>query len=341
MTTSHATSSPDIPGLSLRPAADSDWDAIARVLNRANTADGIEEIRTGEALRRQYEPRDRFQLGRDVLVAEIDGELVAFAMGIRTVRDGILVGETSGAVVPEHRRRGLGTALWQATRDRLAAEMAEDPRPGGRQLRTWAQDLQSADRALLTAQGYISIRFGFEMRRFLGGVLPEHPLPDGIELRPVVPDQHRSIFEADDEAFRDHWGHREATEGDFRAIFEDPDTDTSLWCVAWDGDQVAGVVMNTIYREENEQLGVRRGWLDRVSVRRPWRGRGVGKALCAASLGALRERGMDEAWLGVDGSNPTGALQLYEHVGFHVARRWQVWGRPVDGPAPAGWQAGG
>jgi GNAT superfamily N-acetyltransferase len=74
-----------------------------------------------------------------------------------------------------------------------------------------------------------------------------------------------------------------------------------MWRVAWDGDEVAGVVMNAIYHEENEQLGVRRGWLEHVSVRRPWRGRGLAKALCTASFAVLRERGTDEAWLGVTG----------------------------------------
>ena len=195
--------------------------------------------------------------------------------------------------------------------------------------------------SLLEAEGYRPIRYGFEMRRFITGRLPELPLPPGLEMRPVTPDQHRAIFDADNEAFRDHWGHREMGDGEFRSRFENPETDTSLWCVAWDGDEVAGVVMNGIFPDENEQLGVRRGWLEHVSVRRPWRGRGVAKALCAASFQVLRERGMDEAWLGVDGSNPTGALQLYEGLGFHVAKRWQVYGRPVDGPASPGWMPEG
>ena len=49
---------------------------------------------------------------------------------------------------------------------------------------------------------------------------------------------------------------------------------------------------------------------------------------------------MEEAWLGVDGTNPTGALQLYERLGFTVGRRWQAFGRPMDGPAPEGWTSG-
>ena len=342
MTTSHATSSSHIPGLTFRPAGPGDWEALAAVLNRAHVADGVDEIRTGDALRSEYEPRDHFQLARDVLVAETGGgEAVAFVIGCRVVRDGILTGETWGAVAPEYRRRGLGTAMWRATRDRLAIEMADDPRPGPRNLGSFALDIETADRALLEAQGYAPVRFGFEMRRYLTGALPEHRLPDGLELRPVTPDQHRAIFEADEEAFRDHWGHREASEGDFEVLFDTPDTDTSLWCVAWDGNEVAGVVVNTIYHEENAALGVRRGWLDRVSVRRPWRWRGVAKALCSSSFRVLREHGIDEAWLGVDGSNPNGALQLYEQLGFHVVRRWQAFGRPLDAPAPAGWLPGG
>ena len=235
---------------------------------------------------------------------------------------------------------GIGTALYLATRARLAAELADDPRPGPRELRSYALEDEASDRALLADHGYVAVRYGFEMRRFITGTLPEHPLPAGLEMRRVTEDQHRAIFDADNEAFEDHWGHREPEEGDFTARFHGPEADPSIWCVAWDGDQVAGVVMNAIFGEENAALGVRRGWLEHVSVRRPWRGRGLAKALCAASFRVLREQGMDEAWLGVDGANPTGALQLYEGLGFTAHRRWMAYGRPLDRPAPEGWTPG-
>ena len=329
---------PLVPGLSFRPATPGDWGTLADVLNRARLADGVQEVTSAESLAAEHEPLDDFELGRDVLVAEVDGRAVGFLFGSRVVRGGGLSLETWGAVLGEYRGRDIGTALHRATRARLAAEAAADPRPGPRSYGTFALDIERADIALIESEGYVPIRFGFEMRRPITGRLPDHPLPDGLELRAVTPDQHRAIFDADNEAFRDHWGHHEPGEGDFRARFGSPDTDTALWCVAWDGDQVAGVVMNAIYHDENRQLGIRRGWLDHVSVRRPWRGRGVAKALCAASFRVLRAEGMDEAWLGVDGSNPTGALRLYQGLGFLVARRWQAFGRPLDGPAPAGWQ---
>ena len=147
------------------------------------------------------------------------------------------------------------------------------------------------------------------------------PMPDGIELRPVTPDQHRPVFDADDEAFRDHFEYRAATEQDFVATFSQPDIDTSLWKVGWDGDRIAGCVLPYIWKEENETLGVKRAWLESVSTRRPWRRRGLARALIAASLVELRERGIEEALLGVDAENPTGALALYEGLGFEVKLR--------------------
>ena len=102
-----------------------------------------------------------------------------------------------------------------------------------------------------------------------------------------------------------------------------PSSTPALWVVAWDGDEVAGVVQTWIWPEENERLGVKRGWLEHISVRRPWRRRGLGRALTAESLRRLRDAGMDDAMLGVDSENPTGALGLYEGLGFErpLARR--------------------
>ena len=125
-----------------------------------------------------------------------------------------------------------------------------------------------------------------------------------------------------DEAFQDHFEPRERDEADFAHFTADPDCDPSLWQVAWDGDEVAGSVLNGIYRHENATMGVNLGWLDHVSVRRPWRGQGLAKALIARSLVVLREEGMAVAVLGVDAENPTGALQLYEGFGFSPHRRW-------------------
>jgi GNAT superfamily N-acetyltransferase len=161
----------------------------------------------------------------------------------------------------------------------------------------------------------------------------ESPLPDGFEVRPVTPDQHVTIWHANREAFRDHWGGSDESLEQLRRILDDPDTDPSLWLIAWDGDEVAGGVWNAIYPAANEMHGVQRGWLDSVFTRRAWRKRGLASALIGRSLRLLRERGMTSAMLGVDADNPTGALGLYESAGFVVHDRFVALRKPM-GVAP-------
>jgi ribosomal protein S18 acetylase RimI-like enzyme len=161
--------------------------------------------------------------------------------------------------------------------------------------------------------------------------LPDSPpMPDGLELRPANRDNAWTIWQADMEAFRDHWGGFDGSEASFRRWIESPEYQPDLLLIAWDGDEVAGGVINAIYAEENAALGMRRGWLDSVFTRRPWRRRGLAKALIARSLHLLREKGMDTAALGVDADNPSGALGLYESFGFEVVERGSAWRRPLE-----------
>ena len=204
---------------------------------------------------------------------------------------------------------------WVEQRAREAA--TEWPGPERHELGAWIDSDMAAALALLESEGYHRIRYGFTMLRPLSDPIPDAALPDGLELRPVVEADHRRIWDADCEAFLDHNDAAVRTEEDFERWFTMPNLDTSLWRVAWDGDDVVGSVMTFIWPEENEKLGFNRGWLEHISVRRPWRKRGVAKALIADSLEVLREKGLAEAMLGVDAKNPTGALQLYESLGFH------------------------
>jgi ribosomal protein S18 acetylase RimI-like enzyme len=60
-------------------------------------------------------------------------------------------------------------------------------------------------------------------------------------------------------------------------------------------------------------------------VRRPWRRRGLARALLVRSFAVLKKRGMAEAALGVDTNNPNGALRLYESVGFRSVKRYATY----------------
>jgi mycothiol synthase len=243
--------------------------------------------------------------------------------------DGVPTYDIWGAVDPAYRRRGLGTALLRWTMDHARVRASrEDPRTAVR-VRSFSEDTETGHRALLAAAGFETVRHFFLMLRTGLDDVPDVALPEGLEIRPVAEDHWRTIFDAENEAFRDHWGHREMTDADFRRTYGAAELDTDLWVVAWDEDQVAGVVQTWVWPEENERLRVSRGWLERISVRRAWRRRGLARAMTAASLVKLHQRGLAEAMLGVDSENPNGALGLYEGLGFGVYSRAAAYERPL------------
>jgi mycothiol synthase len=122
------------------------------------------------------------------------------------------------------------------------------------------------------------------------------------------------------------------TEETSSSSLTDPvESNLAHWKVAWDGDQVAGMVRACIRSAENEQFGRQRGWVENISVRRPWRRRGLARALIGRHrITALRERGMTEGALGVDTENLSGALRLYESCGFVVSKREATWRKPLE-----------
>jgi mycothiol synthase len=312
---------PAIPGLAFRPFdPDRDYPTLVDLIGEAHIVDGVEWLPTVEGLRVEFEHTAEFDPRRDVLLAEIDGTLVGAAETSVRTRDGIGVHSVEGWVRPAWRRRGLGRGLLRWTERRAGQVARVDGRPADRELSAWPDDQQVGAIALFESEGYRIVRYGFLMVRDLTEPIPDLDLPEGLEVRLVEPRDHRRIWDADAEAFQDHWNRAERTEADFERWFATPEIETDLWQVAWDGDEVAGGVMPFIYPTENEKLGQRRGWLEHISVRRPWRRRGLASALIARSLRVLRDRGLDEAALGVDAENISGALHVYESIGFRRSR---------------------
>lgn len=318
-----------LASIRLRPFRDADdYAVMASLISTANLADGIDDIPTAASLRADYQARSEMDPARDVVFAEVGDGVVGFGEAYRQVRDGVAIYWTLGAVLPAYRGRGIGRAILAANERRGREIAAAHDDPGGRAFASWASEREGGADGLLRSAGYAPARYGFAMVRSTIDGLAEAALPPGLEIRPVNAAHARTIFEADNDAFRDHWGHHEATEDDFAATYASPDLDTSLWRIAWDGDEVAGGVLTWIYASENEAFGVRRGWLEHIFVRRPWRKRGLATALIASALAALRERGMTEAMLGVDADNLTGALRLYERLGFTVKDRATHYRKP-------------
>jgi len=318
----------------LRPYRSSDdAPAITEVMNAEWAHDGVAARVTVEQKLAEYAHiSEGFDPQRDLTLAESDGRVVGYAVrGWYDVNDSHQRAyRVDGAVHPDWRRRGVGRRLLSQSM-RLAAELADGhDTPRARSFASVSHAGQAGDEALLASAGFAPARYFFDMVRPTLDEIPQIPLPDGLEVRPASAADARAVWQADVEAFRDHWGGYDDSEESLRRFLDEPEFDPSLWVVAWDGNEIAGGVINAIYPEENRQLEQQRGWLDSVFTRRPWRRRGLARALIARSLSVLREAGMTSAVLDVDADNPTGALGLYESVGFEVAQRSTSWRKPFE-----------
>jgi mycothiol synthase len=244
--------------------------------------------------------------------------------------DGTRAYQVWGAVDPAWRRRGIGRAMlhWNVARARSIAAGHETTRE--RWFGSWDEDANVGAAALLRSEGYRPIRRYYLMVRpnLEDIVVPQ--LPEGLEVRPVTEADWRAIYQADTEAFRDHFGGVDPSEAGYRRWVDYPLFEPSLFAVAWDGDQVAGAVLGMIDPAENERHGYARGWLGSVFTRRAWRRRGLAAALIGRCMVVLRDRGMTSAQLGVDSENPNQALHLYEGAGFGIQTSATAWRRDWD-----------
>ena len=326
------TPDPKATGIELRPyAGEADLVEIVRLQNAEAVSDGLQRRTSLEEVAAEFShPSPSFDPARDVTLAEVDGKVVAVAQReVVDTTDGYREYRLDGVVDPAWRRRGVGRTVL-AESERLARRLAADERPASPVFGSWSWESQVGDTAVLRAAGFEPARWFFDMVRPNLDDIPDVSLPEGIEIRPIDKMLARKVWDADVEAFADHWGGFDHSEEHLQRWLDSPTTDVSIWVIAFEGDEVVAGVVNGIDEDQNAALGVRRGWLQSVFTRRPWRRRGLASALIARSLEVLRERGQTSAALGVDADNPSGALGLYEGLGFAVDERAIAWRKAMS-----------
>lgn len=307
-----------------------DYPHFVRIINAWARAEGEERVETLEGIASSYRHLDRCDPSEDLLVAEVEGLPVAYSrVWWDDESDGPRVFKFVCFVDPAVGRRGIGSALlaWNEARLREIAETLDDAAP--RLLQAWTKDSNLDAVALLRANGYEPVTYAAEMVRPSVDDLPDHRLPAGLELRPVREEDLRAIWEAESEAFKDHWGYVAPSEAGYGQFLTRPYTDTTLWKVAWDDQGVAGQVRSFIDTAENEEFSRKRGWTEDISTARRWRRRGVAKALIVESIRELAARGMTEVALGVHTENPNGAFDLYAGLGYEVVGTWTTYRKPL------------
>ena len=298
-------------GLTLRPAQWSDLEAIAELIRDVLTADGDAiSVITPDELKREWK-NEGFVLETDAfVVANSSGRVVGYEVFTNRHAHAALLGD--GYVHPDFRGLGIGTTLLRALEERAHKEIPLAEADLRVSIMNGMSAADKVSREMHESEGYKPIRFFWVMEATLSTTPKVVPFPDGIELRPFIKEvQDRLVFEAEEEAFRDHWGHTPGNFNDWKLRkLEHENFDSKLWHIAWAGDQIAGISL-TRYRN-----GI--GWVGTLGVRRPWRKRGLGEALLLHSFNEFYKRGMPKIGLGVDASNPTGATRLYQKVGMYT-----------------------
>lgn len=178
---------------------------------------------------------------------------------------------------------------------------------------------------IVEARGYRYWRSSFVMHIDLTE-RPEAPELSGFELRTYRDEDAEPLRAAMNEAFRGTPFFHEVSPGNFREFFlRSRGADTSLWLLAWDGDELAGYVLSWPGRGSDKTMG----WVANLGVRPAWRRRGLGGALLRNAFRALYDCGLRRVGLGVDAENVTGAVRLYENAGMHRRLRQDNWVKDV------------
>jgi ribosomal protein S18 acetylase RimI-like enzyme len=285
-------------GFTLREATSEDVESAAAVLRaeeenfRGRSDWGVEE--TAHIWRLA-------NLGASAVVEAAEGTTAAVVLAIDRGgnRDAWVT------VHPDFSGRGLATALLTQVEEHARAA-------GMRKLKMGAFAENNGARMLFEQHGFREARHYYGMRIDFEGPPSPPSWPADLEVSTFRPEDARAFHEALGESFQDEWGHYQPPFEQWRRErLEAPETDTSLWFVVREGEEIVAVARCDPKREGG-------GWVGALGVRKPWRRRGIGLALLQHTFVEFHRRGESHVGLGVDTQNPSGATRLYERAGMRV-----------------------
>jgi mycothiol synthase len=302
-------------GYLFRPPGMSDAQGVAELIAARDIADygstdaNVEEVQN-------YWEAPRFDLAQDArIIVAPDGLIVGYEE-IYPRSDERL--EYDGFVHPRENGRGFGTLLLRWAEERAHERVGEMTASGSVIMRGNTAAVDQNASAMFKAEGFALVRQFWRMEIEMTSP-PDRPTwPVGITLRTMQIDQDaRVVHAAIIESFADHWGYIAPSFEEWsQNVLQSERFDPALTFMAFDGDDIAGVVVNR-HRDI--------AWVGQLAVRSAWRKRGLGLALLLHSFNEFYRRGDRAVGLGVDAQNLTGATRLYEKAGMHVTRQYDTY----------------
>jgi len=322
---------PQLPPYTFRALAREDLPALHALFLTAVEADGEDSVDSLEDLQTQFDDPWSNAATDSIAAFTTSGELIAFSRCFLAPEPYAEARcHTWTYLHPAHRSETLEDALfgWVAARarQRLLAMQVDVPRF----VQMGTVDKLARNIALAERHGFLPERYFYRMRRDLSAPIPDNSVAAGFELRPFAPEDVRALHAAHEEAFSDHWGHEPETFDAWKQFAIDSNGfRPELTLLVWDGPELAAYSINRVQEEDNARNGVKEAWIGQLGTRRAWRKRGLASALLCESMRRFKAAGFTAATLGVDAENPTGALGLYENLGFKVAKRMIVFSQRV------------
>ena len=310
------------PGIRWRRGTRDDAPAITRLFEAMSRRDHPDWSESLEEVLEQF-GHSWIDLEHDsALAVDDDGAPVAWGLVVETPEpESIVRVILSGGVHPEHRGRGLGRRLleWQRARAEQRLSRSDSILPAW--VLAYAPERTPEHGRLLEHAGFRAARYFTSLNAVLARAELDRPLPDGVRVEPFTPQRDEQLRLAKNAAFADHWGSQPATVEGWASMLALPSVRRDLSRIAVVGDEVVGFVLVEINEDDWERQGYTGAYIGLVGTRREWRGRGLASALLADSMRAMRDAGLERAVLDVDTENPTGALGVYERLGFVATTR--------------------
>jgi mycothiol synthase len=220
-------------------------------------------------------------------------------------------------VIPNFRRRGIGRKLVETSIKSLKERSME-------KVEVWATEEMKNSKKLYESMGFKLVRIFSEMKIGLDTI----PSNIGENKEVTIKSMNKGMEDIkllnwlNNETFKEHYNFRPHTIEETQYMIENsPEIDINGWFFAYLNEKPVGYVGTGIDKKFNEEKRTKRGWIWVIGVLKQERLKGVGTRLILRGMDFLKTKGMIEARLGVDDTNPTKAIELYKKVGFKIAKK--------------------
>ena len=315
-----------------RPLDPGQVQAHAALLALIVAADDDSDAMTADDLLEDFsDPNLDFERGS---MACYDGDLMVGYTTVmrRSSADPVHDMNQWGGVHPAYRGRGIGTGLLEWA-EAAAVRMHLEHFPArAASLGCYVLTTNTAAVELFAARGYKQSRWFHEMVRDLKAGIASRELPADIEVAGFTPERSDDALLVRNESFHDHWGSTEVTKESWAFRIAGRSFRPRLSFIAYSAGEPIGIVISHEFDGYYEKTGIKDAHINLVGTRRAARGRGIASALVTLALRAAEADGYDTVSLSVDAKSPTGAIRIYERLGFATELTRVNIARPIYQP---------